>query len=390
MSSIASDNTAAKRANDFPKLSFQARFITPTTVLIIEDDSYMEQPNIYIKVYSDLLLITDTGTSSPRDRHSSTCITLRTFLETVPITHPTTAKCEPLNPSGHKRYLILCTHAHYDHILGIPPFLDATPPPFIVASGNDPTFVTTDLPTHSLCKYLGIPTPVYTINHWVRHLEDLGHPSFLQTAVVEGRELVATKPSSLGVRCLHIPGHTPDSLAWYDIDEHRLYIGDMFYAACPVPGKDSEDVSPLPEQEAAIIFPAEGDWSAYMSSLDLIISFAAHENTKLKSRSQQTAPLLEAPAPQRVKVGCGHVTFDGDAESMAREVKELFERILGGKVPVVRSFVKRGLRFDVWRERKESSYIVEAPRRLCDEARKGGNWDSVNINLLVCPIPGEW
>lgn len=347
--------------SQIPNSSFQATFINPTTVLIVEDDIYLEQPLIYIKIYEDILLITDTGTAHPR-RNQNTSLTLREFLETVPIApflSPTSqeTKLEPLNPAGRKKYMILCTHAHYDHILGIPSFQVVNPPLFIVASGNDPSFILDDFPTHSLCKYVGVPTPIYTVSHWTKNLEFLPHPG--------------VKSYPLRIRCLHIPGHTPDSLAWYDIDENHLYVGDTFYArkaadSSILPWSSTTanlSHSSLPEQDAAILFPAEGNWFDYMKSLDLIISFAEHENTKLKMRSG------ELPA-QRVKVGCGHVTFAGDAEDMAREVKGLFTRILEGKVPVVKSSVRRGEVFDVWDE-GDSRFFVGAPRRLCEDAREG-------------------
>lgn len=103
----ASDH-AGGESNGNDSASFLARFINPTTVLIIEDDSYAEQPHIYVKIYPDLLIITDTGCNSPRQKHKS-IISLRTFLETVPIT-PSKI---PLNPSGSKKYVIICTHAQY-------------------------------------------------------------------------------------------------------------------------------------------------------------------------------------------------------------------------------------------------------------------------------------
>lgn len=154
-----------------------------------------------------------------------------------------------------------------------------------------------------------------------------------------------------------------------------MFVGDTFYArkadtSTFVPwmstaGKSGK-CAPLPEQDAAIIFPAEGNWTDYMKSLDLIISFVEFENKKLDSRLKEMG---SGEVVQRVKVGCGHVTFAGDAEDMAREVKGLFTRILEGRVEVLRSFVKRGEMFDVWDEGGGSRYFVEAPRRLCEEAR---------------------
>jgi glyoxylase-like metal-dependent hydrolase (beta-lactamase superfamily II) len=81
-------------------------------------------------------------------------------------------------------------HCHYDHILGIPQFLSAKP--IIVASSFDESFILEDLPTHSLCKYVGVQTPEYAVSHWAKHLE---YFSYSDTA--------------FRIQFLHIPGHNP-------------------------------------------------------------------------------------------------------------------------------------------------------------------------------------
>ena len=57
--------------------------------------------------------------------------------------------------------------------------------------------------------------------------------------------------TALGIMVLHTPGHTPDSLAWYDEEEMHLSVGDSFY-------EEGED-------GMAIQFPKEGnliEWGA--------------------------------------------------------------------------------------------------------------------------------
>lgn len=264
-----------------------------TTFLIIEDDAYGEQPYIYVKIYPEYLLITDTGCNSSRTYRQVT--SLREYLETYPVP---AAQGKVLNPEGKKQYIIICSHCHYDHILGIPQFLSSDP--HIIASDFDRSFILEDLPSHSQCKWRDAPTPQYKISHWARHMEPY---SF--------------KNTPLRIQFLHIPGHVPDSLAWYDIDERHLYVGDTFYERkreIPIPElpDDAGTVPGMPATQAAIIFPHEGgNWVQYMSSLDLLLSFIQYENSVLRRRYGS------GPSdPPRVKVGCGHLTYEAEAETM--------------------------------------------------------------------------
>lgn len=97
-------------ATTLPSTSFFCSRLNSSTFLIIEDDSFGEEPHIYVKVYREVLLISDTGCNSPRHQKNLTLASLRRYLETFPI--PSNNK-EPLNPDGKKDYLILCTHCHY-------------------------------------------------------------------------------------------------------------------------------------------------------------------------------------------------------------------------------------------------------------------------------------
>ncbi|KAF4622774.1 hypothetical protein G7Y89_g14252 [Cudoniella acicularis] len=335
-------------ADSVPSTSFTCQRVNKTTFVIIEDDNYGEQPYIYVKVYPAHLIITDTGCNAPRSKEAS-LISLRKYIETFP--HPINGG-QSLNPNGAKDYVIICSHCHYDHILGISQFVRTQPA--IVASAFDKSFILEDLPKHSLCKYLNVPTPSYKVSHWVRHLESLN-----------------LSDTSFRIQFLHVPGHTPDSLAWYDIDEHHLYVGDTFYEqhrsvkVPPLPD-DADSIPGLPETQGAVIIPDEGgNWIQYMSSLDVLLSFVRHQNQELRCQHGLSHnPML------RVKVGCGHLTHNADAEQTILEVQGLFERIIAGEVPVEASQEKRGVIYDYWIEGKGSKYSVLAPRHLAEEARK--------------------
>jgi len=326
----------------FPVTSFISRRVNPSTILIIEDDSYGERPYIYVKVYPTHLLITDTGCNSPRSSKPS-LTSLREYIETFPLLLNGNRS---LNPGGKKGYIIVCSHCHYDHILGIPRFLSAKP--IIVASGSGKSFILDDLPTNSLCKYMNVPTPEYSVSHWAGHLE-----------------YFSLSTTAFRIQFLHIPGHTPDSLAWFDIDENYLYVGDTFYERARNP-----PIFELPSDagatDAAIIFPEEGgNWIQYMASLDLLLSFVIFKNGELRRQYR-----LGDDSTRRVKVSTGHSTYGADAESMIRDVRALFERIIAGKVPVAASFEKRGVITDYWLEGNDAKSSVLAPRHLADEARK--------------------
>jgi glyoxylase-like metal-dependent hydrolase (beta-lactamase superfamily II) len=337
---------ANQGGSSLPITSFVSRRLNSSTFLIIEDDDYGEQPYIYVKVYSGHLLITDTGCNTPRSKTPS-LTSLRQYLETYPL--PLNGH-RSLNPGGKKQYIIICSHCHYDHILGIPQFLTADP--IIVASNFDKSFILEDLPVHSLCKYINVPTPQYNISHWASHME-----------------YFSLSGTPFRAQFLHIPGHTPCSLAWYDIDEHHLYVGDAFYerkrsVRIPELPDDAGQVPGLPATQGAIIFAEDGgNWVQFMSSLDLLLSFVTHTNAELR-RQHASSP----EAPPRVKVGAGHLTCDADAEYMILDVRALFERIIAGKVPVLHGGEKRGVPHGFWLEREDSDFSVLAPRHLAEEA----------------------
>lgn len=235
--------------------------------------------------------------------------------------------------------MIICTHCHYDHIGGIEQL--ATRQATIVASKHGRSFIEEDLATHSLCKYRRMRTPRYRVSHWAEDREDLKWPLSSSMSKV-----------NLGITTLQTPGHTPDSLAWYDSSERHLYVGDSFYEM----GSDG-----MP-----IIFPKEGDWVTFMRSMGALRDFVLEQNAVVEGVEEGWVEVLP-----RVKVGCGHQTAAADAEEMVEAVVGIFERIIAGKVPVVMSEEVRGEVYDLWKEEGEGvRFSVRAPRRLCEEARR--------------------
>ena len=77
------------------------------------DDVYQEHPFIYAKVLPTLIVLVDTGCGGATTNPTINLTSLRRFLEIYPIREN---QDMPLNPAGQKKYVVVCTHCHYDHI----------------------------------------------------------------------------------------------------------------------------------------------------------------------------------------------------------------------------------------------------------------------------------
>ena len=69
-----------------------------------------------------------------------------------------------------------------------------------------------------------------------------------------------------------------------------------------------------------------------MALFDLLLFFVLHENQELRRRHGLSHNILP-----RVKIGCGHLTYSAGAGHMISEVRELFERVIAERVPIVGS-----------------------------------------------------
>jgi phosphoribosyl 1,2-cyclic phosphodiesterase len=83
------------------------------------NDIYGENPHIYVKLIpsESTILVIDTGCGGATIDQDIEVTSLRTYIEEIKL------KCnsgEPLNPASRRMdYIIIPTHCHYDHILGI-------------------------------------------------------------------------------------------------------------------------------------------------------------------------------------------------------------------------------------------------------------------------------
>lgn len=188
----------------------------------------------------------------------------------------------------------------------------------ILVSSHSPSFISaSNLPTHSLCESMGIPTPSYK-------------PILVpHQYAVQSSTLVP-----LGVSILHTPGHTPDELAVYDAAEKMLYVGDSLY------------------EKETIIFPKEGSIVEWMSSVDYLIVFVKGES--------QTG---------EVRINSGHRTACRPALEVLSTTKAFMEDVIAGKEPVRRRGSRRGEE-NVLYVQAGGRFALLCPERLVLEARK--------------------
>ncbi|KAJ7707768.1 hypothetical protein B0H17DRAFT_1033917 [Mycena rosella] len=202
-------------------------------------------------------------------------------------------------------YVVVATHCHYDHVLGMEQF---APDSQILVSGNCPSFVSpANLPTHSLCKHMGIRTPVYT------------------PILVSHQHAIRSRT--------HVP------LALFDSAERMLYVGDSLY------------------EEETIIFPKEGSIIEWMSSIEYLILFV---KTQEEQGSNKTGPVL---------INSGHRTVSQPALGVLVAAKEFMQDVISGIEPVRERRTVRGDETVVYAQ-KGGRFALRCPERLVLAAQK--------------------
>jgi glyoxylase-like metal-dependent hydrolase (beta-lactamase superfamily II) len=191
----------------------------------------------------------------------------------------------------------------------------------IIASGYSKLFVTCDLPTHSLCKSLGIDTPKYTITSWAADCSPIIY-----------RDL------DLRIEVLHTPGHTPDSLALWCDEDKMLFVGDTLYEYAPT------------------IFPPQGDIVDWLGSMDKLREYVKEKMAGSLGKDQF------------VTINCGHVTAGQPALEVLEEMQDFMEKVLGGKVPRSAEESKGGEKYLTYGG--TGRFLVTCPERLILEARE--------------------
>jgi glyoxylase-like metal-dependent hydrolase (beta-lactamase superfamily II) len=293
-----------------PSTCFTCTRLNSTTFRIVEDDKYGEYPFIYAKLTPDALILIDTGCGGATKDLDIELTSLRKFLETYPIADNSNT---PLNADGNKDYIVICSHCHYDHILGIEQFTKADQSRIWASSYSKSFLSEENLPTHSLCKYLDIPTPQYHITDWANEGVALSH-----------------RGEDLSLMLYQTPGHTPDELAVWDPKERVLFVGDSLYEWAP------------------IIFPREGNLITFSESMGKLRRLVKTWNTDQE---------------KKVTIACGHCTADADAEKLLKDVDAFLWDVVCDRVKVSREEQKRGEVYLLF-ETEDERLSFQGPRRL--------------------------
>jgi glyoxylase-like metal-dependent hydrolase (beta-lactamase superfamily II) len=314
---------------------FSSRLNT-TTHLVVHKDKYFEFPFIYVKLYPkySLAVIIDTGCGAHNGQNEGPGLELKDYI------HGDILSSEQASFD----FLIVCTHCHFDHIGGIEAF--AKSGASIVASGHDRDFLKPELrEENSLCGNFETKTPKYEVNHYTQNGEQLNHNG-----------------QPLGLRIIHTPGHTPDSMAIYDEVERWLYVGDTCYQRfATMPWGEEANAQGIP-----IILPLQGNWQDFMRSLTTLRDFV----------TQEEASLGEGPTRKQIQLAAGHTTSQTPAASFLRRLIAFCEGIVTGATPeCVRlpgSVVAPGgslgdEMFVMWNHDGRTEFSLMAPERFIDD-----------------------
>jgi hypothetical protein len=256
---------------------------------------------------------------------------------------------------------------------------------------------------------MGVKTPKYDVGIWARDLEHVvyAYPNPLYRS--ENLEI------DTGITILHTPGHTPDSLTWYDRNERYIVVGDSLYE------RQSPDTKDASEPPMPTIFDIESDLLDWWDSLKKVITFVEERNKEVEetaddrieeagSDDDEWVLITAADSPsdssgtteptprtitidprtkktpvhvgteqvskkRRVRLGAAHVTADVDAEDCLLAIQDFMRRVLRNEIPSCSLGQERGDETCLWDEALgdgdgNGRFSVKAPLRIVEEGRK--------------------
>ncbi|KAJ5273894.1 hypothetical protein N7478_009019 [Penicillium angulare] len=366
---------------------FHVRRLNKSIYLFREHDNYGQFPNIYAKICSTS---DANGTSSSPTSvivlSDAGCATSIKNPEYDISKDPSTPKYwniytvlkHTINPHGQLPYLVITTHCHFDHILGLgllPPtdsdpqnlHIDQRkgPQTTVLSSAHNANHINpwNRICCHSLAKKFNAKCPYYSIGMWATDYQDV---IYLAPTTTPGSSIKIPT----GITIIHTPGHTPDSLTWYDRDSHLICVGDSFYESS---SKDTKECELEKSIRAPIIFEERSHLKTWWENLNKVLKFVKTENDRLAS--QHTGPTT-APC---VAIAASHVTTTfPDAVGFLISIREFMARILRGEVPMtpLDSGVLPFEDFMVYDDgleagsSKDFEWIVWAPRQIIEEGIK--------------------
>ncbi|KAJ5796739.1 uncharacterized protein N7518_005279 [Penicillium psychrosexuale] len=212
---------------------------------------------------------------------------------------------------------------------------------------------------HSLAKKFDAECPYYSIGMWAEDYQDV---------------VYSPNPSikiPTGITIIHTPGHTPDSLTWYDRDSRLICVGDSFYEAS---SKDTQECEVERVIRAPIIFEERSHLVTWWRSLDKVLELVKGENARFASQHTGLG------APPRLAISASHVTTTfPDAEPFILSIRRFMARILRREVPTtpldsgILPF-KDVMAYEDGPEvapSKDFEWIVWAPKRIIEEGING-------------------
>jgi hydroxyacylglutathione hydrolase len=131
--------------------------------------------------------------------------------------------------------LVLLTHGHFDHVEALPELIEAfssdgLPPPLIAIHAADAAYLGPDSRAVHRRDFALVGAAQYVDRYW----RPMPKPARL---IAEGDRVGP-------FRVLHLPGHTPGSVAFLDEEKRRLFSGDTLFAGgvgrTDLPGGDAE------------------------------------------------------------------------------------------------------------------------------------------------------
>ncbi|KAJ9654607.1 hypothetical protein H2198_006353 [Neophaeococcomyces mojaviensis] len=321
------------------------------TYVIRENDHFGEYPNIYAKVYygsnhvPSAIILSDSGTGLSSDDGWNIAV----FLSST------------INPNHSAPYVVLTTHCHYDHICGIQQLLNAKANVTVLSSSHDLTYLTPweHLQKHSLCEKLGLRAPVYDAR-WIEDGQNVGFWN---------KENQRKEFSSITV--IHTPGHTPDSLSWYDHETSALSVGDMFYEKESDETRSGSNGRWPREPPQPVIFNEDSNIVEWNASMHRLLDFVRFENRRLASGSGFTSKsrmeqdgfgestmltsfedgandwTIVTASQRRVALCAAHVTIATDAEFALLDMLSFMLRVQLDQVPRIKVCDPEG-KLDIW------------------------------------------